>query len=387
MQVPQFCSNPDCRFHDPQVVKAHPEPFCRHCGSYTTLVVGEVQRFQCQACGKTFGERTFLLDYYTKKTLDYKDLLRAVSASESVSSMARTYRCSVGSIENRLERMSRNGILFHTSCLHKLTLKEGLTADGFESFDVSQYHPNNINLLLGSQSQFLYAVTHNTLRRKGRMTAEQKSKRTQLEGVYKPPRGAAVAAFAGLVAEIPGYWDQTVMPQLEFKTDQHKAYPFALQRVTTIAEAMREGAFLHQSYSSKIARTVFNPLFSANYYDRELRKDLAAFHRESVCYTRNVSNGLARLVCHLVYHNYQKDFRVKWGVTRFPKHAVVAGVPQEAIDSGLERLFTERLFYTHYTVSAIWRKIWNREYRTPLKRRPEYLPKFARVKNQQGSLK
>ncbi|GAB1432910.1 hypothetical protein MASR2M29_15350 [Spirochaetota bacterium] len=42
------------------------------------------------------------------------------------------------------------------------------TADGFESFDRSQYFPNQINLVLGKNSQFLYDYSHTTIRRKGR---------------------------------------------------------------------------------------------------------------------------------------------------------------------------------------------------------------------------
>jgi len=120
-------------------------------------------------------------------------------------------------------------------------------------------------------------------------------------------------------------------------------------------------------------------IISVNYAEREFRKDLAAYHRESVCFVRNVANGLARFMCYVVYHNYQKDFRIKWGAERTPVHAVKAGVPEEKIREGLGKLYRERLFYTHYTVSPIWKKIWNREYKTPLKKKAEYLPQFVRV--------
>jgi hypothetical protein len=86
-----------------------------------------------------------------------------------------------------------------------------------------------------------------------------------------------------------------------------------------------------------------------------------------------------RLVCHLVYHNYQKDWRIRWGVEREPAHAVVAGIDAGRIVRGLAVLFTERLFHTHQTVRPIWNTIWSRKYRTPLKVREEYLPKYAKL--------
>lgn len=379
MKLPPFCPNPHCRFHDPELVRNTPDPFYEFYGTYMTKVVGQVQRFHCLACGKSFGERTFLLDYYTKKTLDYQELMRSVSSGECLSSMAKAHRCSIATLENRLERLSRNGILFHVGCLRSIKLWESLSADGFESFDVSEFHPNNIDILVGTQSQFLYAFTHYTLRRKGRMTEEQRAMRAELERRYKPPKGAAARAFTALAGEIPALWNRRRLPVLELKTDEHRAYPIALKRVAPIAEAMTEGTFVHRTFSSKERRTIFNPLFPVNYYDRELRKDLAAFHRESLCFNRNAANALARLMCHLLYHNYFKEYRVKWGAERFPSHAEVAGVDHSLLEDGLRTLFTDRLFYTHYHVSDVWRKVWAREYRTPLKKRAEYLPKFARV--------
>lgn len=379
MDSPPFCPNEKCEFHHPEAVKkAIVSPF-RYYNSYTTLVAGTLNRFKCKVCGRTFSERIFLLDYYTKKTLSYQEFHRAVSCGESVSAMAKHQHCSVASAQNRLERLSRNSLLFHVDCLSTMTLKEGITADGFESFDVSQYHPNNINILVGTETQFLYGFTHATLRRKGRMTDAQKVKRAKIEQTFKPPQNALLKAFTELLELMPTLWNRTILPSFEFRTDEHKVYPIALELINIIREAMKEGAFVHKTYSSKALRDIVNELFSVNYTEREFRKDLAAYHRESVCFVRNVANGLARLMCYAVYHNYQKDFRIKWGVERTPVHAVKAGVSEDKIREGLGKLYQERLFYSHYTVSPLWKKIWNREYKTPLKKKAEYLPQFVRV--------
>jgi hypothetical protein len=61
-------------------------------------------------------------------------------------------------------------------------------ADGFESFDVSQYFPNNITIMAGEESQFLYAFSHTTIRRKGSMRPDQKRKRAALEAQWRAPR-------------------------------------------------------------------------------------------------------------------------------------------------------------------------------------------------------
>ncbi|GAB1481198.1 hypothetical protein MASR2M78_00130 [Treponema sp.] len=61
----------------------------------------------------------------------------------------------------------------HAKLTETLALEENLVTDGFESFTQSQYHPCNINILVGTNSQFLYGTTFAPLRRKGRMTAEK----------------------------------------------------------------------------------------------------------------------------------------------------------------------------------------------------------------------
>jgi len=45
------------------------------------------------------------------------------------------------------------------------------TADGFESFCVSQYFPNNIQLLVGSDSQHVYQIDYATIRLVDRVAA------------------------------------------------------------------------------------------------------------------------------------------------------------------------------------------------------------------------
>jgi hypothetical protein len=56
-----------------------------------------------------------------------------------------------------------------------------LVSDGFESFCRSQLFPHAIHLLCGARSQYLFVADYATLRRKGRMTEEQKRMREALE--------------------------------------------------------------------------------------------------------------------------------------------------------------------------------------------------------------
>lgn len=377
--VPTFCPNPQCAHHHDRGQDYW--GLWVPTGCYTTLVVGAVRRFRCLACGKGFSERTFSLDYYTKRTLDFREIHRAISQSESLSSIARHLGCSSDSVQNRVDRLARNCLALHSQLLPTMRLAEPLVADGFESFDRSQYFPNNINLLLGKQSQFLIGVTHATLRRKGRMTTAQRRRRAAIERRCRPRPGALEDSVARLLAGIPSVWSPDRGGKLTLWTDEHRAYPRAIERVPALREARRAGSFEHRTVPSKAARTASNPLFSANYYDRELRKDIAAFRRESTCFTRNVANGLSRFALHLVYHNYQKPHRVNGAALAEQEpvkvHAEMAGIDPARIAAGFGWLYVARPFISKQALSHDNRMIWMKGAPTPLKDGRDYLPKYA----------
>ncbi len=374
--VPSFCPNPHCTHHFDESSGYHSH--WKHTGSYETLVVGTVLRFSCLVCGSGFSERTFSIDYYTKRSFDLKEIHRAVSQGESLSSIAKHLGCSVESVQNRIDRLSRNSLAIHGQLLSGLRFSEHLVADGFESFDRSQYFPNQINLLIGQQSQFLYGLTHATIRRKGRMTRHQKQVREQLEMSFRAPKNAVETSFASLLKLIPRLWDHSTLPLLRLWTDEHYAYPLSVRRVPALAQALAGRSFIHETWPSTAPRTMLNPLFPVNYYDRELRKDIAAFRRESTCYTRNTANGLARFMTHLVFHNYQKPYRVGPGKPTAEVHAELAGISRSRIAGCMGWLYSARPFLSKQELSSEARRIWLKEAVTPLKVGASYLPKYAR---------
>jgi hypothetical protein len=384
MRAPPFCPNPECELHSYDAAIAA-GPFWSLRGTYTTLVSGVVQRFRCAQCGKGFSERTCSIDYYTKKVLDYREILRATTASESCSSIARHLGCSSNSVLNRQDRLGRNGLALQARLLSGFILSEDLCADGFESFDRSQFFPNAINILVGAKSQFLFGATHATLRRKGRMTLSQRRKRDAFDVVFTPPKGGLTRSFSRLLGTIDPIWDRTRLTALTLHTDEHPVYPRAIRMVPSLRVESDRHAFVHDISSSKLPRTLHNPLFPINYYDRELRKDIASFRRESTCFTRNVSNGLLRLTHHLVWHNYMKPHRITSSSLKPETHARVAGIEGSRIATEMGRLFYDRAFLSHQRLSDDSVRTWLKEHRTPLKLKPDYCQAFVRQGQLQGS--
>ncbi|MBL8968132.1 MAG: hypothetical protein JNG85_14090, partial [Spirochaetaceae bacterium] len=78
--IPPFCPRPGCEHH------REAPGFRYHAykprGAYATKAIGPVPRFRCTACGKTFSNQTFSVDYYAKRVVDYENLAGRLSSCE-----------------------------------------------------------------------------------------------------------------------------------------------------------------------------------------------------------------------------------------------------------------------------------------------------------------
>jgi len=245
--------------------------------------------------------------------------------------------------------LARQALAAHAVSCQDLVPEEDLVADGFQSFWVSQYHPNNFNLLVGADSQYLFSMTQATLRRSGRMSRKQKLKRQQIEETDPPDSSSLAKAFDSLVGEAETLWSRMKSERRVWRTDEHQLYPASL-RISTVP------GIKHLRYSSKLPRTVGNPLFAVNYLDREIRKDLAEHHRETVCFARSAAVSTARLWIYLMDHNYYKPYRIAPPATI--THAEAAGVSSKKLWRVRREWLTQRAFFNRTPLTHTQRMVW-----------------------------
>jgi len=372
-----FCPNPRCLNHDPA-------PEARRWftpnGSYSTKAFGIVCRYKCKTCGKSFSTQTFRLDYAAKKVVDYTWLLQNTSSGIHDRAIGRLMQLSPQSVSNRIGRLARQFIAFHTETIAELRLREDMVADGFESFCTSQYFPNNINLLVGKDSQFVFCFNYVLLRRKGRMTEEQKARRTEIEKQVDYPRGALKKMFGELLQQVEKLQRASLKESFILHTDEKLEYRKALAENRQLQQLIREDRFRHHTTSSKEARVYRNPLFAVNYMDREIRKDVANHRRETTCFARNVSNMLNRLVVYFHWHNYYKPYRVARPAYKHRQHAEMSGVSRGSYEQRLQPLLEFRRFLSRSKqVTGFWKDLWLSKIVTPLKKKDEYVPCYAIV--------
>lgn len=267
----------------------------------------------------------------------------------SVRAAARHFGASPTTVTRRIMVLCRQSIALHSALTAQLLPREDLVADGFQSFWVSQYHPNNFNLLVGADSQYVYAMTPVTLRRSGRMTPTQLAKRARVDIEDPSDSGALLRSFRELLNNAEELWNRMPMKDRVLRTDEHTVYPRCL-------ETCGVKAVQHVTVSSRMPRTVDNPIFSANYLDREIRKDLAEHHRETVCFARNAALSTARMWIYLVAHNTEKEFRISPRVDH--SHVEAAGLPSASLIGLKSTFFSRRAFFGRSSLNHTLRKAW-----------------------------
>ena len=371
MRRPPFCPHRRCPCHiDPDSEEAATlarQRWFKRDGYYDTLVRGEVARFRCLVCGRGFSEQTFSLDYYVKRIIDYRQIEGSLVTCRGVRATARSLGCSCDSVTNRTSRLARQSISAHARVVAELASQENFAADGFESFVVSQYFPNNIHLLVGSASQLLYFCDYVTIRRSGRMSEAQKRMRFALEHFYRAPPQALTNSFSELLDSLCSLLGRSTRRQVVLHTDKKQEYLRALKGHTALSEAIDAGTFGHQRTSSRALRLRSNPLFPVNYIDRELRKDLAEHVRETVRFARNVNHCMERLWIYLLNHNVRKRFRINDPVQIQRRHIGQAGVQPPLIARATARILERRRFLSFETLQPAQLKVWRRAHHTPLR--------------------
>ncbi len=367
---PPFCPNRDCRHHvDPDSAEAAAlarRKWYKRNGTYPTKVRGTVIRFKCLECGRGFSEQTFSLDYYVKRTIDYTAVATLVGSCSGVRAISRSLGCSCDSVTNRISRYARQCISAHVRVLAELPFTEDVVADGFESFTVSQYFPNNIHLLVGARSQFVFFCDYLTLRRSGRMTDYQKRMRAALEGIYRAPGQALSASFTELLDHLRERLSLSTYRPLVLSTDKKREYQRALAADPDLVAARKAGELTHQRIDSRAPRTTSNPLFAVNYIDRELRKDLAEHVRETVRFARNVNHSMERIWVYLMGHNLFKRYRINDPVALDRTHYEEAGGDRARVLAATVRLTTRRRFLSFERLEPALLRVWRREHHTPL---------------------
>jgi hypothetical protein len=320
------------------------------------------------------------MDYYAKKLVNYRYVYNQINAGAGIRNIARDLEVRDSTVTNRINRLARSALILNQMIVDHLPPEEDLVIDGLQNFCVSQYFPDNFTIVVGKDSQFAYDCDYATLRRCGRMTKEQKEKRENLEKIEMADPKAIKMSFLRLLQGIDRKLEQRTKPLIIY-TDEKKDYQRALwDKKIGFADRMYRGLCRHHTTSSKDPRNQANPLFSVNYFDREIRKDMASHARETVQFPRNVCNAMLRIHLYMYDHNVRKPYRINKRELRRLRHAQVAGADLEYLQNLVEGFFQKRVFRpSDFKLSVSSEMTVNRRWKTPLKKADERLWQYQKA--------
>lgn len=276
MKTIPYCPNPKCINH---TLKKKAPGWYGPRGSYKTIIVGKKPRYMCKACGKTFVERTFSIDYYTKRKLDYSRIYTHIKTSSGIRDMARDLNCTPDSISNRILRLSRQIWTAEALYLHPTKTHENLLKHPFLSCIESRDSPIELNLTSGRNSQFIYDYSSSLLPKIARNNITKNTIKA-----IKPIRRT------------------------------HKSKNIT---VNTKPSEKDMNIMIHKKGDLP---------FSCRYLNRQIRKDLADHIHNTVQFPHDTNNCMERFAIYKFWHNYEKPWRINKIDRTYANHSDAAGI-------------------------------------------------------------
>ena len=262
--------------------------------------------------------------------------------------IARDLGVSPKTIDDRIARLGRHCMLFHRRQIQDAPPVKHLVVDGFESFEFSQYYPIHHHVAVEKDTDFFVYFTDSELRRKGRMTPDQKVRRGQLERQFGRPDPQAIRKDMTelLQVSLSGASRATVY------SDDHKSYSPALRRVPC--------RIRHDITSSKARRTRSNPLWEVNLLDLLIRHSNANHKRETIAWSKRRQASAERLAILAVWRNYMKGRREK--VRGSPTPAMTRGMTRHVYQ--VDDILAGRIFREHVVLPPRWSQYYQRTVET-----------------------
>ena len=281
MFLPPHCPYTVCRsFAEPDpgffVRAGRYQPHCRP---------HQVPRFRCRSCGRRFSRQSFRADWRQKKPYLNATLLRLIVSCVGQRQAARALGVARRTVERRVRWLAAHASAFQEEGLRHAVLAGPFQLDEMESFEANRYQPVTVPVLIDRKSLFIVATAVGPLRRKGRMTPQQKRRRAEHEAVHGRRRAGSLRAVRRVLDRlVPLTEDQPVVLESDHK-------PLYGQ----LGRGMFGSRFAWRTHSASARRDRGNPLFPINHTNARLRHFLARLRRRTWC----VSKSRAALEGHL----------------------------------------------------------------------------------------
>ena len=267
---------------------AHLQPsfgFCRRDGRYSPLCRAHpVQRYRCRLCRRRFSRQSFRADCRQKKPHLNAAFLRLMMACVALRQAARVLGVSRRTVERRFVWLAGHAAQFHAHRLRGAGLAGPFMLDELETFEGNRYQPVTVPVLIEPRTLFIVGTEAGPLRRKGRMTPDQRRRRSEHEALHGRRPSQSAAAVRAVLERLRGCARGPVVLHSDHKPLYER-----------LGRRLFGERFVWAPHSASARRDRSNPLFAINHTNARLRHFLSRLRRRSWC----VSKRRRRLQQHL----------------------------------------------------------------------------------------
>jgi hypothetical protein len=265
-----------------------------------------VPRFRCRVCRRGFSRQSFRADYRHKKAYLNATCLRLFISCVGQRQAARVLQVARRTIERRFRWLAEHADGFHRNRLRGAELAGPFQLDEMESFEANRYQPVTVPVLIDRRTFFIVATATGPLRRKGRMTAHQKRRRTEHEKAH----GRRPSHSSRVVREVLMNLAGVVGPRRPFviESDQKPDYG-------RIGRRLFRERLVWSRHPASARRDRSNPLFPINHTNARLRHFLSRLRRRTWCISKKREDLRRHLAIAALWVNYSRGITNRTAVT------------------------------------------------------------------------
>lgn len=290
--VPPRCPNPSC----PQFRNPSPGFFQRR-GCYRTKCRGVlVPRFRCKICRRGFSYQTFRADYRDRRPEVNAALFQLLISGVGFRQCGRLVDLRLQAVLHKFRKISLQALRLNRNLLRRLPQGATYLLDELETFERSSICPLTVPVLIERESMLVVTTGVASIRRK----QKQGSRRQRWLERHERQHGRRPDHGRHCVRQVLQRWKRLLGGKLAtLVTDLKSCY-------RTLCRSLFGSQVVHEQYSSRLPRTVYNPLFRINLTEAMLRDNMGRLRRRSWLHSKRAANLRLHLELFACYRNWMR---------------------------------------------------------------------------------
>ena len=256
-----------------------------------------VPRFLCRVCRRTFSRQTFRMDYRDHRPDLNPRVLRSLASGLGLRQTSRNLRLSLRCTELKFRKVARHLRRLNLNLRGPLPPDAALQLDELETYESRRNtRPLSVPVLIESSSRFVIWAEAASIRPRGKMTPGRRQAQEQDEKRHGRRRDGSRRSLRRALrrgADLAGG-----LQRVALHTDRKSSY-LGLAR-----EAFGPERLIHTTTSSRLPRTVANPLFPINQTEALARDLMGRLRRESWLASKKRRFLDLALQVFIAYRNY-----------------------------------------------------------------------------------